>query len=60
VGLIMDLVTLFIIFFSLVIIIVRRVKAMQQEQQSWIAAAYTKPNLHQYAGYWQWPKSSKV
>ena len=56
----MDLVTLFIIFFSLVIIIVRRVKAMQQEQQSWIAAAYTKPNLHQYAGYWQWPKSSKV
>ena len=56
----MDLIALLIIFFSLVVIIVRRINAMQQEQRSWIDAAYTKPNLHQYAGYWQWPKSSKV
>jgi len=31
-----------------------------KQTNKWIDAAYTKPNLHQYAGYWQWPKSPKI
>ena len=56
----MGLIIVFTILFLLLVIIVRRVKAIHKTRQSWIAAAYTKPNLHQYAGYWQWPKSPKI
>ena len=53
----MEILIGFVIFFSLVVIIIRRVKAMHKTRQSWIDASYTKPNLYQYSGYWQWPKN---
>jgi len=56
----MDLILLLIIFFSLLVIIIKQLKAMHKTRQAWINASYTKPNLHQYAGYWQWPKGPKI